>query len=228
VRDLCRYIELAGSSVIQASTVRLSVAYSTSHTAPAASLTPYLFVKSVYLVMVPPLASSVASINACSHLSGFVSHPNSQFLTFVTGRVILRFPALASDLNLTMRVGTARFAPQATASKLRSCFPSRGYVCGHLEVNSRKSPSKPTVSPGAPLVRVVWPPPDAKFFSQVALAYDLAIALFSQTAHDLTSSFPAHSLATLTSAPLPASINIPATPSDYIVAFACLKFGLAH
>lgn len=214
--------------MIQASTVRLPVAYPTSHTAPAASSTPYLFVKSVFLVVVPPLASSVASLNACSHLSGFVSHPNSQFLTFVTGRVILRFPVLASDLNLTMRVGTARFDLQATASKLRSCFPSRGYVCGHLEANSRKLPSKPTVSPGAPLVRVVWPPPDAKSFSQVALSYDLATALFSQTAHDLARSFPAHSSATLTSAPPPASIVIPATPSDYIAVFACLKFGLAH
>lgn len=214
--------------MIQASTVRLSVAYPTSHTAPAASLTLYLFAKSVFLVMVPLLASSVASLNACSHLSGFVSHPNSQFLTFVTGRVILQFPALASDLNLTMRVGTARFALQAAASKLRSCFPSRGYVCGHLEVNSRKSPFKPTVSPGAPLIIVVLPPPDAKFFSQVAQSYDLAIALFSQSAHDLTRSFPAHSSATLTSAPLPASINMPATPSDYIAAFTCLKFSLAH
>lgn len=212
----------------QASTVRLPAAYPTSHTAPAASSTPYLFVKSVFLVMAPPLVSSVASLSACSHLSGFVSHPNSQFLTFATGRVILRFPALASDLNLTMRVGTARFALQATASKLRSCFPSLGYVCGHLEVNSRKSPSKPTVSPGAPLVRVVWPPLSAKFSSQVALSYDPAIALFSQTAHDLTRSFPAHSSATLSSAPLPASINIPATPSNCIAAFACLKFSLAH
>ena len=127
-----------------------------------------------------------------------------------------------------MRVGTARFALQATASKLRSCFPSLGYVCGHLEVNSRKSPSKPTVSLGAPLVRVVWPLPSAKFSSQVALSYDPAIALFSQTANDLTHSFPAHSSATLSSAPLPASIIIPATPSDCIAAFACLKFSPAH
>ena len=68
------------------------------------------------------------------------------------------------------------------------------------------------------------PPLDAKSSSQATQSYDLAFQLFSQTAIDLTHSFPTHSSATWLVALYLASIGKLATLSNCTAASALIGF----